>query len=181
MPEKRETMLTGEEKAMMSPDQLRAALTRIPHGDPPIGGGFYASAAIQSALTSAEALRAAEQENIALRKFAWLWHGCPINALYGDDGELSCGRCGLEFKRGDPNEWPGQFHAADARAVANGRPSLLRPTEQERDALREEYEATLRDIEIATSMTGGAAGLAAMLRIEMKIKALNPRSATKGG
>ena len=34
-----------------------------------------------------------------LRRVLWLSHG--HNMLYGDDGEMQCGRCGLDFKR-DP-------------------------------------------------------------------------------
>lgn len=36
-----------------------------------------------------------------LRRMLWLMHGCPINALYGDDGEMSCSKCAIDFKR-DP-------------------------------------------------------------------------------
>lgn len=34
-----------------------------------------------------------------LRKLLWLRHGCPINALYGDDGEMQCGICLVDFRR----------------------------------------------------------------------------------
>jgi hypothetical protein len=41
-----------------------------------------------------------EEDEIAeLRKLLWFRHGCPISALYGDDGEMQCGRCGIDFKR----------------------------------------------------------------------------------
>jgi organic radical activating enzyme len=43
-----------------------------------------------------DALRA---ERDVLRRTLWLRHGCPINALYGDDGEMQCGKCGIDFKR----------------------------------------------------------------------------------
>lgn len=33
------------------------------------------------------------------RRLLWLRHGCPREALYGDDGELSCGRCCIDFAR----------------------------------------------------------------------------------
>lgn len=33
------------------------------------------------------------------RRLLWLRHGCPLPALYGDDGEMSCGRCLLDFRR----------------------------------------------------------------------------------
>ena len=34
-----------------------------------------------------------------LRELLWLNHGCPVGILYGDDGELQCPKCMLDFKR----------------------------------------------------------------------------------
>ena len=34
-----------------------------------------------------------------LRKLLWLRHGCSMHFLYGDDGEMQCSRCLLDFKR----------------------------------------------------------------------------------
>lgn len=42
-----------------------------------------------------------EEENRLLRQELWLRHGCPFPALYGDDGEMSCNACMIDFKRGD--------------------------------------------------------------------------------
>lgn len=39
----------------------------------------------------------ADKENLVLRRMLWLRHGC--NALYGDDGEMQCGACLIDFKR----------------------------------------------------------------------------------
>ncbi len=36
-----------------------------------------------------------------LRELLWLNHGCPVHILYGDDGEMQCGRCLIDFKRHD--------------------------------------------------------------------------------
>ncbi len=38
-------------------------------------------------------------ENQQLRRLLWLRHGCGISALYGDDGEMQCSACGVDFKR----------------------------------------------------------------------------------
>ena len=38
-----------------------------------------------------------ENENLILRKLVWLNHGCV--GLYGDDGEMQCGECMIDFKR----------------------------------------------------------------------------------
>lgn len=34
-----------------------------------------------------------------LRREWWLNHACPAGSWYGDDGEMSCGACRLDFKR----------------------------------------------------------------------------------
>ena len=47
----------------------------------------------------ASALREAWAEIDRLRKSIWLNHGCSIRDLYGDDGEMQCSRCGVDFKR----------------------------------------------------------------------------------
>jgi hypothetical protein len=38
-------------------------------------------------------------ENAELRKIWWLNHGCSISSLYGDDGELQCSNCMIDFQR----------------------------------------------------------------------------------
>lgn len=38
---------------------------------------------------------------LELRRLLWLRHGCPFSALYGDDGEMQCHACQIDFKR-DP-------------------------------------------------------------------------------
>ena len=38
-----------------------------------------------------------KQENEELRKLLWLNHGCQD--LYGDDGEMQCSKCVIDFKR----------------------------------------------------------------------------------
>lgn len=38
-------------------------------------------------------------EEKIFRRLLATGHGCPIMALYGDDGELSCSSCGIDFKR----------------------------------------------------------------------------------
>lgn len=34
-----------------------------------------------------------------LRLEWWFNHGCPTAGLYGDDGEMQCGACGIDFRR----------------------------------------------------------------------------------
>jgi hypothetical protein len=40
-----------------------------------------------------------EEKLAELRKLLWLRHGCSINRLYGDDGEMQCNSCMIDFKR----------------------------------------------------------------------------------
>ena len=49
----------------------------------------------------AEEMKKLRDENQQLRAFFWMNHGCDIGILYGDDGELQCGACLLDFKRDD--------------------------------------------------------------------------------
>ncbi len=45
---------------------------------------------------------------LALRKLLWIRHGCSIG-LYGDDGELQCNECGIDFLRYSPEEIEDRF------------------------------------------------------------------------
>lgn len=40
-----------------------------------------------------------EQDEMVLRKLLWLRHGCSLESLYGDDGEMQCNTCRIDFKR----------------------------------------------------------------------------------
>lgn len=42
-------------------------------------------------------------ENIKLRIFMWINHNpkCTLGSLYGDDGEMQCSNCKIDFKK-DP-------------------------------------------------------------------------------
>ncbi len=44
-------------------------------------------------------LERALYENQILRKMLWLRHASHFEALYGDDGEMSCNRCMIDFRR----------------------------------------------------------------------------------
>lgn len=41
-----------------------------------------------------------EADDKRWRRLLWLRHGCE--GLYGDDGEMQCGMCRMDFKRDDP-------------------------------------------------------------------------------
>lgn len=58
-------------------------------------------------------------EERLLRELLWLRHGCPISALYGDDGELQCVLCRIDFKRESATGIQSAFKAiARARAIS---------------------------------------------------------------
>jgi hypothetical protein len=54
----------------------------------------------------------------AMREMLWISHGCRITALYGDDGEMQCKQCGIDFKRATPNEIASAFVARGKAALA---------------------------------------------------------------
>jgi hypothetical protein len=49
-------------------------------------------------------------QHLALRKLLWLRHGCEPGALYGDDGEMQCGKCLVDFKRMTPDQMLMAWH-----------------------------------------------------------------------
>jgi len=49
--------------------------------------------------TDEQKLARLERENVELRRMWWFNHGCEFSALYGDDGEMQCGSCLIDFKR----------------------------------------------------------------------------------
>lgn len=57
-----------------------------------------ANADLHAAAREIERLR---EENEGFRRQLWLSHGCGVTSLYGDDGEMSCCKCGTDFKRDD--------------------------------------------------------------------------------
>ena len=38
-------------------------------------------------------------KELGIRKLLWLTHNCGQSNLYGDDGEMQCHLCGLDFLR----------------------------------------------------------------------------------
>lgn len=66
-----------------------------------------------------EALQGKETE---LRRLLWLRHGCPLHALYGDDGEMQCSACVLDFKRATPEKIYDRFMDAGVKAFLDSLP-----------------------------------------------------------
>ena len=49
------------------------------------------------------------KDNVLLRQLLWLRHGCPSPALYGDDGEMQCSKCVIDFLRDSPERIQERF------------------------------------------------------------------------
>lgn len=64
----------------------------------------------------AEHDRAQNIDNIKLRTMLWLKHGCDM--LYGDDGEMQCGKCILDFKNDSVEEIRERFLAISQERMA---------------------------------------------------------------
>lgn len=77
---------------------------------------------LEAVSTMTAALAAAHAENERLRKLLWLRHGCGIRDLYGDDGEMQCSKCRVDFKRWPADQIDEAFEkiARAALAPANG-------------------------------------------------------------
>lgn len=69
-------------------------------------------------LESYDAMREREQ---SLRRELWLSHG--HTGIYGDDGEMQCGECGIDYKRDS-------VESIIQRRNDNGLRKLFTPTEQ---------------------------------------------------
>lgn len=50
-------------------------------------------------LTLEQKLYNLQKDNTLLRKLLWVNHNCPFHGRYGDDGEMQCHVCGVDFKR----------------------------------------------------------------------------------
>ena len=46
-----------------------------------------------------ETIEECNKDEAILRQLLWVRHGCSLDVLYGDDGEMQCGRCMIDFKR----------------------------------------------------------------------------------
>lgn len=64
-----------------------------------------------------ELLRETRAAETLLRKLLWIRHGCEFSALYGDDGEMQCHRCRLDFRRMAPAEIEARWRATGEAAL----------------------------------------------------------------
>ena len=64
------------------------------------------------------------------RELLWLNHGCPVFALYGDDGEMQCGRCCIDFRRMTPDAIANTWRVRNLRALARAFPAPVSDLEE---------------------------------------------------
>lgn len=62
-------------------------------------------------------LTKAEADTKRLRQMLWLRHGCPVHALYGDDGKMDCNHCMIDFKGAEPGDIEYRFRELGRRAA----------------------------------------------------------------
>jgi hypothetical protein len=83
--------------------------------------GGYAPVPVEPTPTDAPP---AETPQPDWRQTLWLNHGCPVAVLYGDDGQMQCSACGIDFK------------SSSAEHIATRLGARKQQAEAERDLLR---------------------------------------------
>ena len=75
------------------------------------------------------------------REKLWANHGCSVVMLYGDDGELQCSHCALDFKR---SSWAFLVtKLLERRSFRDNRPPIPMMTDQAETELTYEHDSTL--------------------------------------
>lgn len=64
-----------------------------------------------------EDIRYLVEENQLLRQLLWVRHGCFISNLYGDDGEMQCNKCMIDFKRDSAYKIKQKFEQNASKAL----------------------------------------------------------------
>lgn len=59
-----------------------------------------------------------ESDAAALRELLFLKHGCVGLSLYGNDGELACKACGIDFRRDSASDIAARFTELELQAYA---------------------------------------------------------------
>lgn len=62
-------------------------------------GGKIAYQSVISELKDIESNSSGQDlKEMKLREYLWVNHGCSVGSLYGDDGEMQCSNCVIDFK-----------------------------------------------------------------------------------
>ena len=76
-------------------------------------------------------------ENMLFRKLLWLRHGCPPRALYGDDGEMQCSVCMIDFLRDSPERIEQRFIEINKPRLAE----FLKTVKPKKNKVREYFDS----------------------------------------
>lgn len=114
-----------------------------------------------------------EDDEIELRRFLWVNHGCPVSALYGDDGEMQCNatmvHAPIDFKR---EALPDLVRVVVARLQAARPSGEDAPRERRKLAEAEELVRELR-----SELEGAAERHAAHMETERELATLRAQLA----
>jgi len=59
------------------------------------------------------------ESELLLRKLLWIRHGCEFGHLYGDDGEMQCNKCMIDFLRMDAKDIEASFKKLAIKSLKN--------------------------------------------------------------
>ena len=107
---------SGGQEQQSPADALWKLAMQTYHGD--LGPGHFESGVRE--ILEAYARSRVEQQEMGWRKALWLRHGCPLVALYGDDGEMQCSSCTLDFKRHDIETIRNRWEVLAERGLRGG-------------------------------------------------------------
>lgn len=79
----------GKIKAYL-PTEVARTLTEL---------NYQVDAILSTPNPGAEILNELKLSDQKWRQLLWLRHGCDLTSLYGDDGEMQCNHCVIDFKR----------------------------------------------------------------------------------
>lgn len=59
-----------------------------------------------------------DEREATLRRLLFLRHGCSGHVLYGDDGEMQCAACMIDFRRDTPEQIEKRFQELALKKLA---------------------------------------------------------------
>lgn len=70
-------------------------------------------------INSHKAEKIHKDNELGFRKLLWLRHGCNYEYLYGDDGEMQCTRCKIDFRRSSASDIEQRLFEINKEKVAD--------------------------------------------------------------
>ena len=69
-------------------------------------------------------------DELKLREMLWLKHGCAVGILYGDDGEMQCSHCMIDFRRDTVQQLQDRFNYLGMEQLIKA--GIAKPVETEK-------------------------------------------------